>query len=123
MAHCNIILSQILKFVPRHEFESHCQMASFKTRLSSSLPLRTIRINDDGSVNGRSSWRDIVDNMSAQLHRLYHLGNAKLSRSNLSRINEDKPYALYEAFFGKLSTRCQGLAPVHAFNSNIPCIL
>jgi putative transposase len=45
--------------------------------------------------------RDIVENLSAQMHRLYHLGSAKLSRSNLSRINEDKPYALYEALFGK----------------------
>jgi putative transposase len=53
--------------------------------------------------------------MLAQTHRLYHLGSAKLSRSNLSRINEDKPYALYEALFGKLLTRCQGAAPGHNF--------
>ena len=65
---------------------------------------------------GRNSLRDIVDNMSAQMHRLNHLGSAKPSRSNLSRINEDKPYALYEALFGKLLTRCQGLAPDHKFN-------
>lgn len=64
--------------------------------------------------------RDIVDNMSAQMHRLYHLGSAKLSRSNLSRINEDKPYALYEALFGKLLTRCQGVAPDHNFKFNHP---
>ncbi|MBB5188997.1 putative transposase [Zhongshania antarctica] len=64
--------------------------------------------------------RDIVDNMSAQMHRLYHLGSAKLSRSNLSRINEDKPYALYEALFGKLLMRCQGVAPDHNFKFNHP---
>src|SRR5690554_7764342 len=58
--------------------------------------------------------------MSAQMHRLYHLGSAKLSRSNLSRINEDKPYALYEALFGKLLTRCQGVAPGHAFKFKHP---
>lgn len=44
---------------------------------------------------GRNNLRDIVENISVQVHRLYHLGSAKLSRSNLSRINEDKPYALY----------------------------
>jgi hypothetical protein len=66
-------------------------------------------------LSGRNSLRDIVDNMSAQTHRLYHLGSEKLSRSNLSRINEDKPYTLYEALFGKLLARCQKLAPGHNF--------
>ena len=64
--------------------------------------------------------RDIVENISAQAHRLYHLGSAKLSRSNLSRINEDKPYALYEGLFGKLLSRCQGMAPGHDFRFKNP---
>jgi len=34
-------------------------------------------------LSGRSSLRDIIDNASAQAHRLYHLSSAKLSRSNL----------------------------------------
>jgi hypothetical protein len=71
-------------------------------------------------LSGRNSLRDIADNMSAQMHRLYHLSSAKLSRSNLSRINEDKPYALYEALFGKLLTRCHGVAPDHNFKFNHP---
>lgn len=54
------------------------------------------------------------------MHRLYHLGSTKLSRSNLSRINADKSYALYEALFGKLLTRCQGVAPDHNFKLNHP---
>jgi putative transposase len=71
-------------------------------------------------LSGRNSLRDIVENMSAQAHRLYHLGSAKLSKSNLSRINEDKPYTLYEALFGKLLKRCQGLAPKHNFRFKNP---
>jgi putative transposase len=69
---------------------------------------------------GRNSLRDIVDNMCSQAHRLYHLGSAKISRSNLSRINEDKPYALYEALFGKLLSRCQGMTPGHNFRFKNP---
>jgi len=69
---------------------------------------------------GRNSLRDIVENMTSQAHRLYHLGSAKLSRSNLSRINEDKPYALYEALFGTLLSRCQGASPGHDFRFNNP---
>jgi putative transposase len=71
-------------------------------------------------LSGRISLRDIIDNMSAQSHRLYHVGSAKLSRSNLSRINEDKPYELYEALFGKLLSRCQGIAPGHRFRFKHP---
>lgn len=66
-------------------------------------------------LSGRTSLRDIVANMSAQAHRLYHLGSARLSCSNLSRINENKPYSLYEALFGKLLSRCQAMAPRHGF--------
>jgi putative transposase len=71
-------------------------------------------------LSGRNGLRDIVENLSAQTHRLYHLGSVKLSRSNLSRINEDKPYALYEALFGKLFQRCQGMVPGHKFRFNNP---
>ena len=66
------------------------------------------------------SLRDIVDNISAQAHRLYHLGVAKLPRSNLSRINEGEPFSLYEALFGKLLHRCQAMAPNHHFRFKNP---
>ncbi|MCP4238871.1 MAG: IS4 family transposase, partial [Aestuariibacter sp.] len=66
-------------------------------------------------LTGRNSLRDIADAQSAQAHRLYHLGSAKLSRSNLSHMNEKKPYALYETLFGRLLARCQSKAPNHSF--------
>lgn len=120
MAHCNTILSQILKIVPRHEFETlanrHHTGRSFRSasRWSQFVTLAMAQLS------GRISLRDIVENMSAQRHRLYHLGSAKLSRSNLARINEDKPYALYEALFGKLLKRCQGKTPGHDFRFKNP---
>ena len=45
---------------------------------------------------GRNNLRDAVEQISSQARRLYHLGTAKLSRFDLFRFNEDKPYALYE---------------------------
>ncbi|MFT6436108.1 MAG: putative transposase [Candidatus Azotimanducaceae bacterium] len=68
-----------------------------------------------GQLSGRDSLQDIVENMSAQAHRLYHLGSAQLSRSNLARINEDKHEVLYEALLGELLQRCQSCAPDHNF--------
>lgn len=115
MAHCNTILFQILKLVPRHEFESlaskHHSGRMFRTA-SRWSQFVTMSI---AQLTGRRSLRDIIENVSAQEHRLYHLGSTKLSRSNLSRINEDKPYSLYEELFGKLLNRCQKYAPGHGF--------
>ena len=108
MARCNTILSQILKLVPRHEFEvlanrHHCGR-SFRTA-SRWSQFVTMAI---AQLAGRNSLRDIVENISSQTHRLYHLGSARLSRSNLSRINEDKPYALYEARVWKAAEPLSG---------------
>lgn len=115
MTHCNTIFSQILKFVPRHEFEAlanrHHSGRAFRTasRWSQFVTMAMAQLS------GRNSLRDIVDSVSTQAHRLYHLGSAKMTRSNLSRINENKPHTLYEALFGKLLDRCQRLTPGHSF--------
>ncbi len=74
MAHGNTILSQILKLIPRHEFEAlarqHHSGRSFRT--ASRWSLFTCLVV--AQLSGRNSLRDIVDNVSAQMHRLYHLG-------------------------------------------------
>ncbi len=115
MAHCNTILAQILNIVPRNEFEKLANQyhsgRSFRTAMRWSQFVAMCL----GQLSGRNSLRDVIANLSAQGHRLYHLGSAKLSRSNLSRINENKPYELYEAVFGVLLKRCQTLAPGHKF--------
>jgi hypothetical protein len=102
MAHNNTVFSQLLKLILRHEFQAlaiqHHSGRSFCTasRWSQFVTLSLAQLT------GRNSLRDIVEYMSAQAHRLYHLGSAKLSKSNLSRMNEDKPHALYEALYGRL---------------------
>ena len=119
MAHCNTVLSQLLKWVPRHEFETlakrHHSGRSFRvaSRWAQFVGLFMAQLT------GRDSLRDIVDNLGAQTHRLYHLGGVGLSRSSLARINRDKPYTLYEALFKKLLRRCQGVAPGHKFRFSI----
>ena len=120
MAHNNTVFSQLLKMISRHEFEAlakqHHSGRSFRTasRWSQFVVMMMAQLS------GRNSLRDIVDNVSAQAHRLYHLGCVKLSRSNLSRINNDKPYALDEALFGKLLARCTSVVPSHDFRFKNP---
>jgi Transposase DDE domain/Domain of unknown function (DUF4372) len=115
MSHHNTIFSQLLKFIPRHEFESltkhHHQGAALRkmTRWAQFVALGLAQLS------GRNSLRDIVSNISVQTNKLYHLGIAKVSRSSLARINEQQPHSLYEALFGKLLNRCQAFAPKHGF--------
>lgn len=115
MAHCNTILSQILNFVPRHEFEKlanqHHSGRMFRTASRWSQFVTMVV----GQLTGRKSLRDVVDSMGVQYQRLYHLGSTKLSRSNLARINEDKPHELYEQLYGKLLSRASQHAPRHGF--------
>jgi len=71
-------------------------------------------------LTGRNSLGDIVEKFCALAYRFYHLGSISLSRSNLSRINDAKQYALYEVLFGVLLQRCQGADPGHYFRFNNP---
>ena len=75
MAHCNTILNQFLKFVPRHEFESltrlhHCGQAFRSASRWSQFVSLTM-----AQLSGCNSLRDIVDNIHAHAHRLYYLGS------------------------------------------------
>jgi Transposase DDE domain/Domain of unknown function (DUF4372) len=115
LAHHNTVFSQILKFVPRHEFESlareHHQGRHLRkmTRWSQFVSLGLAQLA------GRVSLRDIVSNLTAQARKLYHLGCAEVTRSSLARVNEQQPHTLYEALFGRLLARCQSLSPKHRF--------
>ncbi len=120
MAHYNTVFSQLLKLIPRHEFETLAKQHHSGRAFRSASRWSQFVTMAMGQLSGRKSLRDIVENVSAQTHRLYHLGSAKLSRSNLSRINENKPCALYEALFGKLLKRCQGVVPGHNFRFKNP---
>jgi hypothetical protein len=120
MAHCNTVFAQLLKLVPRHEFEQlanqHHSGRSFRSasRWSQFVAMTMAQLS------GRHSLRDIVENLSAQTHRLYHLGGSKLSRTTLSRINEDKPFTLYQALFNKLLGRCLNQPRGHQFRFKHP---
>lgn len=120
MAHTNTIFSQLLKLIPRHEFESLAKQHHSGRQFRQASRWSQFVAMMMGQLSGRNSLRDMIDNLDAQAHRLYHLGSKKLSRSTLSRINNDKPYQLYEALFNKLLARCQSAGPSHKFRFKNP---
>jgi len=82
MSNCNTIYSQLLKLVPRHDFErlakQHHEGRAFRvtSQWDQFVALSL------GQLSGRSSLRDISDNIAVQSHRLYHFGCRKVTRSN-----------------------------------------
>ena len=115
MAHNNTVLSQILKLVCRHEFESLAKTHHYGQKLRKMSRWAQFVALSMAQLSGRSSLRDIESNLGAQKSKLYHLGVNKVTRSSLARVNEQQPCALYESLFGRLLTRCQTMAPGHGF--------
>lgn len=68
-----------------------------------------------GQLSGRASLRDLIDNISAQGRRLYHLSCRRVTRSTLARVNEQQPHTLYENLFGVFYARCQSQSRGHRF--------
>jgi putative transposase len=115
LAHHNTVFSQLLKLVSRHEFESLARKHHRGRKLRKMTRWSQFVSLGMAQLGGRISLRDVVSNLKAQARKLYHLGCGEVSRSSLSRVNEQQPYTLYEALCGKLLARCQSLAPKHRF--------
>lgn len=115
MAHHNTIFAQLLKLVPRHEFETLAKTHHVGRKLRKTSRWSQFVALCLGQLAGRHSLRDIESNMNAQANRLYHLGSKPIARSSLARLNETQPAELYEALFAKLYASCQKMASGHRF--------
>lgn len=115
MAHHSTVLAQLLRLLPRHEFESLASRHQKGRRLRSMCRWDQFLALLVGQLTGRASLRDLVANFNAQARRLYHLGAHKLSRSTLARVNQQQPASLYEELFHKLLARTRERAPGHRF--------
>ncbi len=115
LAHHNTVFSQLLKLVSRHEFETLVNRCHEGRKLRKMTRWSQFVAMATAQLSGRSSLRDVVSNLSAQAAKLYHLGAAQVSRSSLTRVNEQQSCTLYEQLAGKLLVRCQVHAPRHGF--------
>jgi putative transposase len=115
MAHSSTVLAQLLKIVPRHEFNVLAREHHSGRKLRKMTRWSQFVAMASAQLSGRVSLRDLVHNLDAQLTKLYHLGLSRVTRSSLARVNESQPHELFEALFHKLLGRCQQLAPGHGF--------
>ncbi len=83
MAHCNTIFHQMLKFIPRHQFEAleshHSTGRKSRTfsRWNQFVHLMFMQLT------GRVSLRDGIQSMISRALNLYHVGAKPVSRSTL----------------------------------------
>ena len=120
MAHRNTVLSQILKIIPRHEFEPLAETHHQGQKLRKMTRWGQFTAMLIGQLSGRRSLRDLVDNLDAQCNKLYHIGVGKISRSTLARVNESQPAELYEALFYKILSKIKSISPKHSFKFDNP---
>ena len=115
MAHSNTVLSQLLKLIPRHEFEALSNKVDGKVRSTALNRWSQFIALTVGQLNGRQSLRDIESCLASQSHLHYHLGTQQVSKSALSRANEKRSYAFYSDLFKLLYQRCSQNTSRHGF--------
>ena len=114
----NTIFGQLLRLIPRYEFDALAERHHTGGRLRQMTRWSQFVALATGHLGARRSLRDIVANLRAQAPRLYHLGARPVTRTSLARLNEEQPAALYAALFERLYARCLARAPRHGFRFN-----
>ena len=115
MTHCNTIFHQMLKLIPRHQFEAleghHCtgRKSRHFSRWNQFVHLMFMQLT------GRASLRDGIQSMISRAPNLYHVGAKPVSRSTFADANNKRPASFYEALFEKVYQRCRVLSPRHKF--------
>jgi len=84
MTHHNTILSQILKLVPRHEFNRLAKKHDGIRRSDAMNRWTQFVAMATAQLSGRSSLRDIEQTIASQKHLNYHLGSGSIKSTTLS---------------------------------------
>lgn len=115
MSHHNTVLAQLLKLLPRHEFERQANGFDGRRRSDALSRWSQFVALTIGQLGGRRSLRDIEATVRSQGQHRYHLGSQPISRSALGRANEQLDYRFYESLFDSLYQRCASNARGHGF--------
>jgi Transposase DDE domain/Domain of unknown function (DUF4372) len=115
VAYHNSVLCQLLKLLPRHEFEKCANGVDGRRRSDALSRWSQFVALTIGQLGDRRSLRDIEATLRSQGRHRYHLGSQCISRSALGRANEQLDYRFYEGLFGCLYRRCTSNRRQHGF--------
>lgn len=114
MANRRSVLSQLLQWIPRHEFQIGVEEYDGDKgvrRLSSWGQFVALLF---GQLTGHSSLRAITAGLKGTKIKLYHLGIMfEICRSTLANANDRRNARIFEAAYYRLLPKVQALAPRH----------
>ena len=112
MAHLNTILNMVSKVIPRHKFDQlDCKYGQGDRRRKTSRHAQFV-VMLMAQVLGLKSLREIEAAQKAKRSKLYHIGvNRVISRSALSRMNDERDANFFKEVFLQTLSICQDLAP------------
>ena len=115
MPHINTIFSELLKLLPRRQFEKAVLAHGgdrYTKRFTAWNQFTTLLY---AQISRKESLREIETGLSAHGERLYHLGLTGVRRSTLADANNRRDAGIFETLFYALLERCRDHTPKHRF--------
>jgi putative transposase len=114
MANARSVLSQLLQWIPRDEFQAGVDKYSGDKRARRLLCWSQFIALLFGQLTGHSSLRAITAGLKSARNKLYHLGvTIEICRSTLADANDHRNPRIFEAAYYQILPRVQKLAPGH----------
>jgi hypothetical protein len=123
MAHENTILSQMLKYIPRHGFQSCVRKHDGDKRVRSMNCWTQLIAMLFGHVTQRKSLRDIESSWASAASFRYHSGMGSVKRSTLADANESRSHQIFADYFASLYGHVASLASKKMFKIKAPIAL
>ena len=99
MKHINTIFHQLLKFIPRRQFEAVVDRYDGDRRVRSLSCWDQFTVLLYAQFSGCHSLRDVVAAWDSHAGHHYHLGSSSVKRSTLSDANVSRPSQMYLELF------------------------
>ena len=116
MAQYNTVFHTLTKILPRHEIERLDQKHGCGDRRRKTSRYAQFIVMLMAQILSLRSLREIEQAQKNKRKRLYHLGvKSPVSRSALSRMNEERSADFFKDVFHQILQSCQALAPCSHF--------
>lgn len=114
MANRRSVVSQLLQWIPRHEFQMGVDEYGGDKRVRRLTTWSQFVALLFGQLTGHSSLRAIVAGLKGARSKLYHLGIVcEICRSTLADANDHRDARIFEAAYYRVLPKVRALAPGH----------
>ena len=116
MAQYNTVFHTLAKILPRHEIDRLDRKYGQGDKRRKTSRYAQLIVMLMAQILNLKSLREIEQAQKSKLKRLYHLGiKSPVSRSALSRMNDERSADFFKDVFQQMLLSCQSLAPCSRF--------